>query len=64
LEMDRKIQQYLDAGAHAVWIINPERELVHVYEPGGAARIVEGDAILSSPTALPGFSIKAREIFS
>jgi Uma2 family endonuclease len=62
-QIDRKVHQYLAAGTLAVWLVYPDTQSVHVFEPRGVARIVEIDDLLSSPVALPGFEIRVREIF-
>jgi Uma2 family endonuclease len=62
-QIDRKVHQYLAAGTLAVWVIYPDTNSIHVFEPGGVARVVEGGAVLTSPAALPGFAIPADEIF-
>jgi Uma2 family endonuclease len=62
-QIDRKVHQYLDAGTRAVWIVYPDTQSVWICEPGGQGRRIEGDAVLSSPNALPGFEISVKEIF-
>lgn len=62
-QIDRKVHQYLAAGTLAVWVVYPDTKSVHVFEPGGNARVVEVDGTLSSPAALPGFHVAVSEIF-
>jgi Uma2 family endonuclease len=62
-QMDRKVRQYLAAGTRAVWLVYPDTKSVHVFEPGGAVRIVEFDGAVSSPSALAGFELPVRDIF-
>ncbi|MEO8100669.1 MAG: Uma2 family endonuclease [Acidobacteriota bacterium] len=62
-QIDRKVHQYLAAGTLAIWIVYPDTKSVHVFEPAGAARMVESHDLLSSPQALPGFEIRVAEIF-
>jgi Uma2 family endonuclease len=62
-QMGRKVQQYLAAGTRAVWIVYPDIQSVWVFESSGQGRLVEGDTVLSSPNAPPGFEIPVREIF-
>lgn len=61
--MDRKVHQYLAAGTLAVWVVYPETKSAHIFEPHGAARVVEIDGVLASPAALPGFELAVRDIF-
>lgn len=62
-QIDRKVHQYLAAGTLSVWVVYPDTKSVHVFEPGGIARVVEIDGTLTSPQALPGFEVVVREIF-
>lgn len=62
-ELDRKVHQYLAAGTRAIWLVYPETKSVHVFEPGGSARIVEHDGVVSSPNAVAGFELPVRDIF-
>lgn len=62
-QIDRKVHQYRAAGTLAVWVVYPDTKSVHVFQPGGNARVVEIDGTLSSPEALPGFQVAVREIF-
>jgi len=62
-QIDRKIHQYLAAGTLAVWIVYPETKSAHIFEPHGAARVVEIDGVLTSPIVLPGFELPERDIF-
>lgn len=62
-QIDRKVHQYLHAGTRAVWIVYPDTQSIHVYEPNGIARVIEVNGTVSSPTALPGFELPVRSIF-
>jgi Uma2 family endonuclease len=62
-QIDRKVHQFLAAETRAVWLVYPDTKSVHIFEPGGAARIVEFDGIVSSPAALAGFELAVRDVF-
>jgi Uma2 family endonuclease len=62
-QIERKVQQYLRAGAHTVWVVYPDSGRVHVFEANGSVRILEGDAKLEAPELLPGFSVPVRTLF-
>lgn len=53
----RKVQQYLAAGAHAVWVVYPDNGQVHVFESGGQTRVLGRQDVLTEPDLLPGFSL-------
>ena len=64
VEVDEKVEQWLNAGAMAVWVLNPRRKSVTVHVQGQNPVILKGADILSGGVAFPGFSILVAEIFS
>ena len=62
-QLMRKVQQYLRAGTHTVWVLYPDEKRVHVFEASGKDRILEADEILDAPELLPGFSIQVKALF-
>jgi Uma2 family endonuclease len=62
-EMARKVNQYLRAGARAVWVVYPEEKQVHVFDSTGTARILDAAQTLSAPEILPGFSVPLSALF-
>lgn len=62
-EVDEKVEDWLQAGARAVWVINPKRRSVSVYRPtADVTRLAEGDE-LDGGEVVPGFRCKVSEIF-
>ncbi|MEJ7810989.1 MAG: Uma2 family endonuclease [Gemmatimonadaceae bacterium] len=62
-EVEEKVEECLAAGVAAVWVINPKRRRVTVYESDVTHRVLhEGDA-LEGGDILPGFRCAVREIF-
>ena len=51
-----KAQQYLTAGARAVWIIYPEARLAYIYKPGQRPEVRDARQSLDDAELLPGFS--------
>jgi hypothetical protein len=51
-----KAQQYLAAGARAVWITYPEARLAYIYKPGQRPEVRDAGQSLDDPEILPGFS--------
>ncbi|HEY7338141.1 MAG TPA: Uma2 family endonuclease [Bryobacteraceae bacterium] len=62
-QLMRKVKQYLAAGAHTVWVFDPDRREVDVFEASGAERTLTAKQVLKAPGLLPGFSIKVAELF-
>jgi Uma2 family endonuclease len=62
-EVLAKIQDWLDAGCKAVWLVDPAAQTVAVYRPGGTvARLAPADD-LTAEDILPGFRLR-EEIFA
>ena len=59
----RKVQQYLSSGARTVWVVYPDSAHVHVFETGGASRVLNRDDVLTEPDLLPGFSVPVAALF-
>lgn len=59
-----KLAFYRANGVQLVWVIDPDRETVRVYEPTGDARLfVVGDT-LDGGDVLPGFSVTLDDLFA
>lgn len=62
-EVNEKVADWLEAGARAVWVINPKQCGVSVYRsPTDLIRLSEGDE-LEGGDVVPGFRCKVSEIF-
>jgi Uma2 family endonuclease len=62
-EVEEKVEEWLAAGARAVWIINPKRRSVTVYRSlTDVTRLLEADE-LDGGEVVPGFRCKVSEIF-
>jgi Uma2 family endonuclease len=62
-DVDRKVDQYLEAGA-IVWLLYPGSRKVVVWDSSKQARSFSGDDTLELPELLPGFSVRASEFFA
>ena len=54
-EVLAKIGDWLEAGTHLVWVIDPERRLARVYRQDGTETLVAEDATLDGEAVVPGF---------
>ena len=61
-DLERKVEQYLAAGAQAVWVLRPARGLAQIHEAGAAVRTVRRNGFLESKV-LPGVRIALAGLF-
>jgi len=62
-EVEEKVEDWLAAGARAVWIVNPKRRSVSVYRSmTDVTRLSDADE-LEGVDVVPGFRCKVSEIF-
>jgi len=58
-----KVEKYLAAGVHLIWIVEPKHQRVLVYEPDAPVRFLLEDDVLDGGDIVPGFRIPVSEIF-
>jgi Uma2 family endonuclease len=60
-----KVGQYLDAGVGLVWLIDPLRRQVAVYDASGVVAVLgDAQAVLDAPELLPGFAVMLERLFT
>jgi Uma2 family endonuclease len=62
--MPQRLQEYLDAGVGAVWILDPRTLTVCVHRRGAAPREWYADEVFDGGPELPGFQLTVRELFA
>ncbi|MEX2238217.1 MAG: Uma2 family endonuclease [Dehalococcoidia bacterium] len=62
-EMNRKVDYYLRTGSTLVWLVDPQGEVVTVYERGKEPRFLRGDDELSAAPILPAFKCRVADLF-
>ena len=62
-DLARKAQQYLAAGARAVWVFYPEAQLAYLYRPSERIEVRDESQSLDNAELLPGFSVALSAIF-
>jgi len=61
-ELIAKAQEYLQAGAQCVWIIEPEAQRLSAHFPDGSVSVFRPSDTLTSPL-LPGFAVPLTQLF-
>ena len=64
LEMQQRAGEYLSAGARLVWIVNPIKQTIDVYRPGGSRTILGIDGVLEGYDVLPGLALNVQQVFA
>ena len=62
-EIERKRQEYFDAGVELVWIVEPELMTVEVWSSAKECRILDRNDTLDGGTVLPGFQLPIQSWF-
>jgi Uma2 family endonuclease len=63
-EIAAKIESYIKADVPLVWVVDPHFKTVVVHRPSHRPEMFHGDDELPADPHLPGFHVKAAEIFS
>ncbi len=63
-EVQAKVKSWLDAGCQIVWLVDPRRQTVQVFQSRSEARVLGLSDRLSGEPLLPGFSLAVAEIFT
>lgn len=61
-EVEEKVRDYLAAGTHLVWVIDPRRKTVSVHRPGADPQVLGPDDLLGGGDLLPGFSVPVARL--
>lgn len=62
-DLQDKMQEYIDNGAHLGWLIDPIDKRVYVYRPGQPIEMLDNPATLNGDPTLPGFVLSMRELW-
>jgi Uma2 family endonuclease len=63
-ELLSKVQNWLEAGCRAVWVIDPLQRTVSIYRTDKPMAILHASDVLSGDDVVPGFSVPVAEIFA
>jgi Uma2 family endonuclease len=62
-DVETKIQEYLDAGTTIVWVVNPLKKNVKVYQKDGSETIYSNGSMINCEPILKGFEVKVSNLF-
>ena len=62
-DVERKANEYLSAGVHLVWVLNPETQTILVYRPDGSMAHLSSKNELDGESVLPGFKCPVKSLF-
>jgi Uma2 family endonuclease len=63
-ELRDKVDEWLQAGVQVVWVVDPQRRVVEVFQPDQPIRVLrEGDTLTGDPV-LPDFQLPLSELFA
>lgn len=63
-EVQRKVQEYLDAGTRLVWVVDPESRTATAFHPDGRSSFLSEDDALDGEDVLPGFRLPLSEVWA
>jgi Uma2 family endonuclease len=63
-EMERKLEDYFNAGVRMVWLVYPDSREVAVYSSPVESAVLKGNDVIDGGTVLPGFTVSVSEIFA
>lgn len=62
-EVEEKVQEFLDAGAGAVWVVDPRRHTITVYRSSMDITILTENDLLDGGDIIPGFNCRVADVF-
>jgi Uma2 family endonuclease len=63
-EIHEKIEDWLNAGVQMLWVVDPFRRTVTIYQPGYDPRLLGEHGALDGDPVVPGFRCAVAEIFA
>ena len=63
IEVEEKLNEYLEAGIPIVWIVNPDQRTIRIYRHDGSTRLFREKDVIENEPILPGFRMIVGEVF-
>jgi Uma2 family endonuclease len=64
MEIEEKVQEWLDAGTKLVWVLNPRRKTPVVHRPNTNPQVLRESDTLMGENVVDGFSVPVAQIFT
>ena len=64
MEIEEKVQEWLDAGTKLVWVLNPRRKTLVVHRPDANPQVLRESDTLMGEDVVDGFSVPVAQIFT
>lgn len=61
-EVERKVRQYLAAGAKLVWVLYPKTRRLHVFRADGTFAVLNENDMLEAPELFPGWRVRLADL--
>lgn len=62
-KLQEKMDEYIANGCRLGWLIDPEKQQVHVYRPGQPVQVFDNPATVSGDPELPGFILDLEPVW-
>ena len=62
-QINRKLEHYFEHGTKLAWLVNWQKEQVHIYTPDGLESLTHLEDVLTGASVLPGFKCRLRRLF-
>jgi Uma2 family endonuclease len=63
LEVEEKLNEYLESGVAMVWIVNPDRRTIRIYWNNDRTKLFHANDVIENEPLLRGFVLKVGEVF-
>jgi Uma2 family endonuclease len=63
-EMERKLDDYFEAGVELVWFVNPRARTVEVFTAPDTSTLLKAGQTLTGGAVVPGFKLRLRDLFA
>jgi Uma2 family endonuclease len=64
VEIEKKVQEWLDFGVLIVLVAYPDTKRLHVFRAGGEVAVLTMDDTFDGGDVLPGFTLRVRDLFA